>query len=302
MTTEQGLDRPVFIVSPPRSGSSLLFRTLMKAPGVFTIGGESHGLIESVAPLHPAARGWESNRLVAADATPEIVRQLAARFRAALRDRDGKAPAGPARMIEKTPKNSLRIPFLRAAFPDAIFVYLHRDPRETLSSMIEAWASGRFRTYPRLPGWPGGSWSLLLTPGWREWLGLPLEERVARQWAATSATLVADLDSLGAEAVRVVSFDVFIRDPQATVAALCRSLGLGWDRPLASPLPPSPSVVSAPRPGKWRSNAAAIERIWPIVAREAARAEEFARQRAIPAGGDADQLLPKAGAGKGDWQ
>src|SRR5690606_36855978 len=39
-----GFDRPVFIVSPPRSGSTLLFETLAAAPGVFTIGDESHGL------------------------------------------------------------------------------------------------------------------------------------------------------------------------------------------------------------------------------------------------------------------
>src|SRR5690606_18136842 len=29
-------ERPVFIVSPPRSGSTLLFETLVKAPGVFS--------------------------------------------------------------------------------------------------------------------------------------------------------------------------------------------------------------------------------------------------------------------------
>ncbi|HEX9963354.1 MAG TPA: sulfotransferase [Allosphingosinicella sp.] len=272
------LDRPVFVVSPPRSGSSLLFRTLMQAPGAFTIGGESHALIEALPSLHPRNRGWESNRLTSADAAPQVVEELDRRFRAALRDRDSRPPAGGAvRMIEKTPKNSLRVPFLAAVFPDAVFVYLHRHPRETLSSMMEAWASGRFRTYPNLPGWPGGAWSLLLTPGWSEWRDLRLEEVVARQWAATSGTLVADLEALAPERVRAVSFDAFVAEPQAVIAALCASLGLGWDRTLASPLPLSPSVVSAPRPGKWRANEAAIERIWAIVEAQAARAENFAR-------------------------
>ncbi|MDB5480941.1 MAG: hypothetical protein JWO83_1994, partial [Caulobacteraceae bacterium] len=41
-------DRPIFIVSPPRSGSTLLFETLMKAPGLATVGGESHALMESI--------------------------------------------------------------------------------------------------------------------------------------------------------------------------------------------------------------------------------------------------------------
>jgi hypothetical protein len=275
------LDRPVFVVSPPRSGSSLLFRTLMQAPDAFTIGGESHALIESVAPLHPRERGWESNRLTAADATPDVVERLAGRFRAALRDREGRPCAGPARMIEKTPKNSLRVPFLAAAFPDACFVYLHRDPRETLASMIEAWASGRFRTYPNLPDWPRRDWSLLLVPGWRGWSDLPLEEVVARQWSATIGFLVADLEALAPERVRMVAFEALVTEPETTVTALCESLDLGWDRALIGPLPPSPSVVSAPRPGKWRSQAPAIERIWPIVATEAARAEDFAAARAV---------------------
>lgn len=48
--------RPVFIVSPPRSGTSLLFETLARSPDLLSIGGESHQVIESVPGLHPAAR------------------------------------------------------------------------------------------------------------------------------------------------------------------------------------------------------------------------------------------------------
>ena len=34
-----------------------------------------------------------------------------------------------------------------------------------VSSMLDAWRSGRFVTYPDLPGWGGPPWSLLLVPG-----------------------------------------------------------------------------------------------------------------------------------------
>ena len=44
-------DRPIFIVSPPRSGSTLLFETLSSAPGLVTIGGESHNLMEQVPAI-----------------------------------------------------------------------------------------------------------------------------------------------------------------------------------------------------------------------------------------------------------
>ena len=85
-------DRPVFIVSPPRSGSTLLFETLARAPRLFTIGDESHQLIEGVPQLSPESRGFESNRLLAEDATPAVAETLRRRFYEALRDREGRRP------------------------------------------------------------------------------------------------------------------------------------------------------------------------------------------------------------------
>ncbi|QXQ05105.1 sulfotransferase [Sphingosinicellaceae bacterium] len=273
-THDAGIDRPVFILSSPRSGSSLLFQTLAQAPEVHTIGGESHGLIEQIPGLHPRERGWTSNRLTAADATPAITREIAQRFRASLRDRDGNAPVGRVRMIEKTPKNSLRVPFLDTVFPDAQFVFLYRDARETMSSMLEAWGSGRFRTYPLLPGWRTTPWSLLLVPGWRELGSLSLPEIVARQWASTMAILLDDLEAMATGRVVSVSYDGLLADPQATLSSLSARVGLGWDRILAESLPLSPTVVSAPRPDKWTRHEAAIAAVWPIVATVDARARE----------------------------
>ena len=176
-------DRPVFIVSSPRSGSTLLFETLARARGLYTIGRESHALIEGMAALNPGLLGYASNRLPASAATPAVVQELRQRMWAELRDREGAVPTdAPVRVLEKTPKNALRVPFLAEVFPQARFVYLYRDPRQTLSSMIEAWQSGRFRTYADLPGWEGLPWSMLLVPGWRELNGRSLQQIVAAQW------------------------------------------------------------------------------------------------------------------------
>lgn len=257
--------RPIFIVSSPRSGSSLFFQTMMKARGAFTIGGESHQLIESLPALHPAQRQWHSNQLNAEDATPEIAAELRRRFYAALRDREGRPPSGPVRMIEKTPKNSLRIGFFDRIFPDASFLYLYRDPRETVSSMMEAWNSGRFRTYPRLPDWPGTPWSLLLVPGWRDLAGKPLAEIVAHQWANVMTGLLDSLDALDPNRVLALSYRDFLAAPDAMLSATCDRLGFGWDRPTGGTLPLSPTVVSAPDPDKWKRNAEEIETVWPII-------------------------------------
>jgi Sulfotransferase family/Aspartyl/Asparaginyl beta-hydroxylase len=270
-------DRPVFIVSPPRSGSTMLFETLARAPGVFTIGDESHQLIEGVPQLSPESRGFESNRLLAADASPAMAETLRRRFYEALRDRQSQRPppGQPVRMLEKTPKNSLRVPFLMRVFPEARFIYLYRDPRQVLSSMIEAWTTGRFRTYPQLPGWTGAPWSLLLVPGWRELIGRPLHEIVAAQWNAATRLLLDDLETLPAQRLTITRYDVLLADPAAEIGRLCAATGLDWDEPTLT-LRLSKYTVSAPSADKWRRHAAEIEAILPSVAEQIARIERFA--------------------------
>lgn len=275
------IDRPIFIVSSPRSGSTLLFETLAQAPALFTIGGESHRAIESIPAFSVPGRGWSSNRLVAEDAAPEASELLAQSFYGALRDRDGRPPQGAARMLEKTPKNALRVPFFNAVWPDAEFVFLYRDARPTIASMIEAWRSGGFRTYPRLPGWTGPPWSLLLVPGWQRLNGLPLHEIAARQWATTLDLLLDDLAALPHSKVRTIRYDRFLAAPQQEMKGLASSLDLQWDRQLGDDLPLSQFTVSRPAAEKWRAMEGAIEEIWPLVEKTDARARAFADALAI---------------------
>ena len=273
---DEVFDRPIFIISSPRSGSTLLFETMAQARNLYTIGQESHALIEGVPALNPVLRDFASNRLEAVDATPELGDLLRQRFLDELRDRDGAAsPQLPVRMLEKTPKNALRIPFLAKIFPQAHFVYLHRDVRQTLSSMIEAWQSGRFRTYPKLPDWTGPSWSLLLVPGWRELSGRPLQEIVAAQWATTTNTLLDDLSALPAERVQIVHYDNLLATPKREMERLCSALGLTWDRPIDGELPLSRFTVSEPAPEKWRRHEALIDEVLPGLQPTLDRLERF---------------------------
>lgn len=271
-TFRERIERPIFVVSPPRSGSTVLFETLEQAPCLYSTGRESHWRIEDIPGLSPAKRGWSSNRLTADDATPERVEQLARAFYGDLHDRDGCAPQGRVRMIEKTPKNALRVPFFNAAFTDSIFVYLYRDVRQTLASMIEAWMCGGFRTYPDLPGWPGPPWSMLLIPGWHRLLGAPLPTIVATQWATTTNLLLDDLAEIPRHRLRVIRNEDFLASPQASIENLARSLDLGWDRQLDADLPLSKTTVSQPHADKWRRFEQEITAALPIVAAADARA------------------------------
>jgi uncharacterized protein (TIGR03032 family) len=271
-------DRPLIIVAPPRSGSSLLFETLAQAPGTYTVGNESHLQFESLPALRPEARGYESNRLSAADATPEVADEIRRRFVAALHDRDGRSLSTNAtafRLVEKTPKNALRIPFLDAVFPDALYLYLYREPEENLSSLIEGWQSGRFVMYPDLPGWPGPPWSFLLVPGWRELAGASVAAIVAAQWQRTQQILLDDLAALPPERVFALNYRDFLADPEAQIRGVCAFAGIGWDRTLPKSLPFSAHTVTAPAPDKWRRHEALLESQLPALAATADRARTF---------------------------
>jgi hypothetical protein len=207
----------------------------------------------------------------------DVASQLRTRFREALVDRDGARPSQfPLRMLEKTPKNSLRIPFLMRLFPEAQFIYLHRDVREVMASMIEAWNSGRFCTYPNLPGWTGLPWSLVLTPGWRDLIGKPLHEIVAAQWQATTDILLDDLAALPPERVHVARYDALLAQPATEIERLCAAIDVTWDQAFDGALPLSKYTLSKPDPDKWRRHQREIETVLPGLKHTIARSEAIA--------------------------
>lgn len=264
------LRRPIFIVAAPRSGSTLLFETLAASDGICTIGGEGHLLVESMPELQPGAPGVDSNRLLATHATPEIASRVRQQILDQLQDRHGRRIASTAalRFLEKTPKNALRIPFFDQIFPDAQFIFLWRNPRESLGSIIAAWRSGRWKTYNGLEGFEG-PWSLLLPPGWRSLNGQPLEVIAASQWETTNRIVIEDLARLPRDRWTVVQYEPFVAAPGETVRRLCSFLDVPFDQGLAErlsrPLPLSRYTLTPPDPNKWRRDEALIERVLPQV-------------------------------------
>ena len=280
----------------------MLFETLARSSRLWSLTDESHEVLEG--PYHPRLRGWESNALGAADLDPATAECLRAEFelraqpgmlRRAKQDRRDsgrrrrmhyalirfavrvqRRRAGPVRLLEKTPKNCLRIPFLRALFPDARFVFLRRDGRATISSLIEGWQAGeRYESY-RLPeplhiaGHEGQGWCFLLPPGWRRLAHAPLEEVCAAQWLSSSEAVLAALDALRAEGcVYELAYEDLVARPRETLAPLLEFLGIPFEPAILAGREQLRlvNVVSAPETEKWRRrNGAAIERILPRIA------------------------------------
>jgi hypothetical protein len=263
-------DRPVFIVSAPRAGSTLLFETLSHFPDVWTIGRESHDLEADIPALHPATRQYASNRLTAADATPAICQAVRHWFGQRLQNRAGQSYAAvpaeqrPAavRFLEKTPKNALRIPFLKAVFPEARFLFLYREPRQNISSLLEGWRSRRFVAYREMPGWPYQEWSFLLIPGWEKLIDRPLVEIAAQQWRVANEYIQADVQALPRGDWLLVTYEDITRQPAETMQKISQFASLRWDesvqQAVSGDLPLSQMVISPPVPDKWRKHEAEI--------------------------------------------
>ena len=270
--TRDFFDRPIFIMAAPRSGSTLLFETLACAGDLCSIGGESHSLFESIPALNPVhPEGCASNRLIAEDATPVIADLVRRGFASLLRDHEGKpieiGDLSRVRLLDKLPKNALRIPFIQKIFPDALYIYLYRDPWQSIGSMMDAWESGNWVTYPQIIA-AGKPWSLLLTPNWKELQTKSLEYVCASQWLQANHHIMSDLKQIGTDRYICINYDELIKDPQQSLEGICDFVNIKFDRSLrervAAELPLSRYTQSAPDPKKWERHYAAIKSVEPL--------------------------------------
>lgn len=262
-------DRPVIILAAPRSGSTLLFEILSKAANAWTIGNESHTIMESIEKYDPTSGLCNSNRLDESHADDNSLNIIREYFHSQLRDRSGTRIDSKIlpRFIEKTPKNSLRIPLLNKIFPDAYYIFLYRNPRENISSIMDGWKSQRFVTYQNLKN-RDSSWSFLLPPGWEKMHNKSLEETAYFQWKTTNATILDDLQSLvPKKRWTTVSYSSVINDTENTIKALCDFTNLEFDdflqQTCREKLKMSRYTLSTPSPTKWHKHALELSKVIP---------------------------------------
>ena len=233
--------------------------------------------MEGIPELHPAFRSYSSNGLTEADALPHVslalrdgfVRQLRDRSKTAYINLPVKERPQRIRFLEKTPKNVLRVPFLQAVFPDALFIFLYREPKGNISSMIEGWKAKRFISYPQLPGWQEKNWSFLLIPGWQSLQNCSIAEIAAYQWKMANSCIWDDLQSLPSSSWCLLGYKDLIKEPKKVIGKIGKFVGLSWDgqieEKLSQSLPNSAETISPPSPNKWRKNEREILEILPIV-------------------------------------
>jgi len=233
------LDRPIFIVGCPRSGTTVFLETFATHPALA-------GLNDTTAIwdpdlLDPTVDHVRTER----DATPALRRRLAAMLSLYVR------LAGAARLVDKLPRNALRVPYLHALFPDCQVIHVIRDGRAVVASLLTTSARERDVPVRRTP-FAG----FARPPGWRELLDRPPVEQFAHLWARLVRHARAAGARLPGGSYAEVTYEEFCRDPRGTVSRFYKWCGLPPHPRLREAVPPALEA----RNDKWRTALEAADR------------------------------------------
>jgi hypothetical protein len=199
------IPRPVFLVGCARSGTSILGEAIAAHRRVAYLF-EVNSIWNELVPRKP------DHRLVEADATPEVAKAIYQALFEARKDLPGDL------LVEKNPKHVIRIPFLAALFPEARFLHLIRDGRDTVASLM-------FRNR-------GESWGHLEIPGWRDLLArYPKENhtRCAHQWRDALNIARREGRLLPPDTYLELRYEELVKAPKAMMSSVLGFLGLPRD-------------------------------------------------------------------------
>ena len=124
-TQKRNISKPIIILGAPRSGTTILGQLLKHHQDLF--------YAEEYRLTWLYGNSGRSDLLRPRHARPEVKEYIRKRFSAMV------AGSGRARLLEKTPSNSLRPLFVEEVFPDALYLNITRDPTECILSMRDLW-------------------------------------------------------------------------------------------------------------------------------------------------------------------
>ncbi len=227
---------PVFLVGSPRSGTSLAVDLFGTHPEVANWS-EAGRLWDPVDYRNPEAdHHWPAER-----ATPAQIARLH-RWCEWYRRKEGKA-----RFVNKHPRNSVRIGYLRRVFPDARFIHVIRDGRAVAASIRT-----QVRSRPRRAAQPLGGFCR--PPGWRTLMRDDPVEENALVWRAIVKHVRAEGARLGNDYCEV-RYEALCAEPRRVYAELFHFAGLWSGEAAMAGIPAEPLE----RSDAWRETLATEE-------------------------------------------
>lgn len=257
------LKPPIILLGNVRSGTSMTRELFEMHPSVTTIR-------EPRTVWMYADPGRPHDRFTEEDATPRVRRYIRKRFLGFQRERGG------LRLMEKTPSNLMRIPFVHKVFPEARYLYLIREPFANLSSSELKWQNpiNRVRLMQRLRETPKTqlhyyAWRLFWDrfsrrvlkrkhvsvwgvryPGiYEDLTRMTVEEVIAKQWVECSRQSARDLEGIPDDLVYRVRYEDLVADPVNRFGDILRHFDL---EPTSEMHQQIAEFVDPNRQNKWR--------------------------------------------------
>lgn len=257
------LKPPIILFGNTRSGTTVVQKVVSTHPDV----------VEWYEPrtlwlyADPGRRHDEFDESDATDQVKQYIRKQFLKF---------QKEHGNCMVMEKTPANILKIPYVRAIFPEAIFLFIVRNPFSFISSVEMKWQSTltnkgigrRLKSTPitQLPYYAGRligdqisrrilrrKYRAIWGPRYQ---GIDQDLKthdlltvIARQWAVCSRKAERDLAMFDKGQVLRLRYEDFVEDPISDLERICAHCGLEMTDEMVRA---AKEWVKSDRQHKWR--------------------------------------------------
>ena len=277
------LKPPIILFGNFRSGTTMLQKVISTHPDVVP-------LYEPVGLWLYADPGRSHDEFEEKDATDKVKRYIRNQFLKYQQQNGNRIVA------EKTPHNILRIPYVRAIFPDAHFLYIVRNPLSFVSSVELKWQrpAGGKRIIRRMKSTPvtqlhhylkrfiNQQWNnrilrrKYLSIWGPRYKGIQEDLRtedlltvIARQWSRSSEKAERDLALFDDGQVLRLRYEDFVQNPLSDLERICAHCGLQITDDMAKAVK---EMVKTDRNLKWqRFNPQDLAQIMPELGDEMSR-------------------------------
>ena len=197
---------PIFIIGAPRSGTTLLLRVLGSQPPLCPI-------FEPRMIWQSAFGPWPDDTF-AGWLTPLRRIRIVRNYWTAI------APDRPVLLV-KDPGDSLRVEKLHRLFPSARFIYISRDHRDTICSMICAIKHPTL--YKREVGW-----AHVRIPGYESLVSEAAHIKAAHIWSVCVRDSLQSLRKIPQQLWTTVRYEKLVEEPIPVVRRLLAFLRTQW--------------------------------------------------------------------------
>lgn len=265
---------PLIIIGAARSGTNALRDALTRLPGFAT------WPCDEINPIWRHGNlDWPNDEIPAERATPAVRHSIRKAFR-----RIWRQQGQPDFVVEKTCANALRVPFVDAVMPEARYIHIVRNGFDIVASARKRWrgelevpglsyflSKARYAPLSDLPRYAVSALKnrVAIKLGQQEHFdswgprfagldalsGAPLDEIVARQWAACVSASDSAFADMASGRVFELRYEDLTRDPQGSLEQITRWLGSPRDE---DTLASAASSLRANSVGKGQAAAEAL--------------------------------------------